>query len=407
MSINNKIRVCIITQSHLSCNPRVLKEAITLSKIGYEISILTSVHSKELLELDLLLTKNHQINIIHISDLSKKDVNSIIDRGLKKLATLLVKHFKLETSLALGYGSYRYYKICKSIKADLYICHQELATYIGSKLLKSGYKVAYDIEDWYTEDLLPYARSQRPLKLLHKVESIALNKGSFCLTTSNVLARKLSQVYSSKLPESIYNVFPSQNSLLEKHREFCKPLKLFWFSQTIGPGRGLEQFIHLTNSFSSSIELHLLGNIDISYRENLTLLMPQIHQIYFHEIVAEQKLFQKIASFDIGLALELNVPLSRNFTITNKFFQYLQAGLPVIASCTDGQNEGFEKFKHGFKLSQKPSSTEIIQLDEWLNNPVELQKSHQKAIEAAKFYNWENESKKLIHLVEKALDSTS
>ncbi|MDB5120215.1 MAG: hypothetical protein JWN56_1433 [Sphingobacteriales bacterium] len=404
--MNNKVKICVISQAHLCCNPRVLKEVLTLSELGYEIFVITSGYSKEFFQNDLSLIKNHKIKMVYVSDLSKNDIHSFIDRLLKKLGTFLVKFLSLETSLALGYGSFRYYRICKSVNANLYICHQELATYIGNKLIKSNYKVAYDIEDWYSEDLLPQARNERPLNLLQKAESIALNKGIFCTTTSHALAIKLAQAYSCKLPHTIYNVFPSQITLIEKYKEFCKPLKLFWFSQTIGSGRGLEQFIFLTNFFHYTLELHLLGNIDISYREKLKMLMPIQHHLYFHEIVSEQKLAEKIATFDIGLALELTVPLSRNYTITNKFFQYIQSGLPIIASKTHGQNEAFEKFKPGIKLSQNPSEKEIIEVENWLSNPIELQSARQKAIEAAHTFNWENESKTLIHLVENALNVT-
>ena len=339
-----KKTICIITQSHLCHNPRVLKEAVTLSQNGYTVHILNCIFSKELLDQDLSLIKNHTICLKAISDFSKSNYKSFLDRCVKKFGVFLIKYLNIETSLSLGYGSFKYYKACKSINADLYICHQELATYIGNKLIRSGCKVAFDLEDWYAEDLLPLARSERPVNLLRKIESIALNEGLFCTTTSNVLANKLSITYSCKLPHLIYNVFPSQNNLLNKQKEFSNPLKLFWFSQTIGPGRGLEQFIVLSNSLKNKFELHLLGNIDTSYQESLKTLMPTKHKLYFHEIVEEQKLAEKIASFDIGLALELAAPLSRNYTITNKFFQYLQAGLPIITSETQGQNEGFEKY---------------------------------------------------------------
>ena len=400
-----KIIVCIVTQSHLCRNPRVLKEAITLSAAGYEILIVTSAYSKSLSKQDLFLIKGHNITIVHGSDLSKKNYRSFIDRSIKKLGVLFIKYLNLETSLALGYGVFRYYKICKSIKADLYICHQELATFIGNKLINSGFRVSFDLEDWYAEDLLLSSRNERPINLLRRSEFFALKKASFCTTTSNALAKKLSQTYACNLPHVIYNVFPSQTSLLEKQKDFSRTLKLFWFSQTVGPGRGLEQFIHLTSSLSKKLELHLLGNIDESYREKLKLLIPIQHGLYFHELVEEQVLAEKIASFDIGLALELITPKSRDYTITNKFFQYLQSGLPIIASATEGQNEGFEKFQPGFKLSQNPSAKEIINLGKWLMNPVEVELARLRASEAAKFYNWEIESKKLIALVSTHLQS--
>lgn len=401
----NKIRVCIISQAHLCRNPRVLKEAITLSEFGFEIFIITSIYSKSLSRQDQFLIQDHNIKLIKVSDLTKKDKHSSIDRGLKKLGTLLIKHLKFETSLALGYGSFRYFNICKSIKADLYICHQELATYIGNKLVRFGCKVAFDFEDWYSEDLLPDARNKRPINLLRKTESKALNTGLFSITTSLALARVLSKTYSSKIPAVIYNVFQTNTHLPKKTKDYNTPLKLFWFSQTIGIGRGLEEFIQILASVKNGIELHLLGSITLEYKKELSLLIPQQHQIYFHELVEEQNLAEKIASFDIGLALERTEALSRNYTITNKFFQYLQAGLPVITSETAGQTEVFNACKPGFMLSQNPTSGQVAELENWLNNPEALTIAQKGAKEAALFYNWENESKKLIQLVNNHLDT--
>ena len=49
---------------------------------------------------------------------------------------------------------------------------------------EEGKKVAFDIEDWYSHDLLPEARASRPLALLRKLEKKALCNGVFSITTS-------------------------------------------------------------------------------------------------------------------------------------------------------------------------------------------------------------------------------
>ena len=137
--------ICILTQSHLCRNPRVLKEAITLAKNGYDVKILNSIYSKDLLRQDLLSIKNYNVEIIHIIDLTQKSLGVIIDRAFYKLGRSLIKYYNIESSLALGYGLSKYYKIAHRINADLYICHQELATYTGNKLIKDGFKEAFDI----------------------------------------------------------------------------------------------------------------------------------------------------------------------------------------------------------------------------------------------------------------------
>jgi glycosyltransferase involved in cell wall biosynthesis len=403
MTVLRDKKIVIVSQSHICRNPRVLKEALTLSKESYNVTVLTAIYSEDLLQEDFALLKGTNISYKFYSDLRLPGIKSYIARLVRKIAIELQLKLKIESIRSLGFKTGILLKKCASYSADLYIMHQELPTYIGTKMVKQGYKVAFDIEDWYSEDLLPIAQIRRPLNLLKRSESEAVNNGAYCTTTSAVLAHQLALVYSSNEPEVIYNVFPARPDL-KVTKTIGSPVKLFWFSQNIGPGRGLEEFIKLLHNTATKLELHLLGNISNSYQNHLKVIMPAKYQLFFHELVSEINLANKIAEFDIGLALELQSPPSRNYTITNKFFQYLQAGLPVIASETAGQNEAFDKFEPGFKLAQNPGDEEIAKLDNWLSDKASLMASKQKAIEAARFYNWENESKKLIQLVKNILE---
>ena len=397
-------RICILTQSHLCRNPRVLKEAIALDNQGYSVYVLNAIFSKTLLQEDQDLLRNHpRIRVEHVSELSEKSISAWIDRAFNRIGRTLVKRYGFENPIALGYGPFNYWSKCRRINASLYICHQELATYIGTRLLKAGYKVAFDFEDWYSADLLPEARSKRPIRLLQKIEALALKQGTYCTTTSKAMSTQLAAAYDCPTPEVIYNTFPSQPSLLNREHSFSDPLKLFWFSQTIGPGRGLENFITLLKSINAGVELHLLGNIDAAYSNLLTGLLGEDHRLYFHELVEEKHLAGKIAEFDIGLALEQTDPPNRNYTITNKIFQYLQSGLPVIATKTAGQCEMFEKFKPGKLLSQQANADDVETLNLWLKDAAALHQARSIAKEAAAYYSWEHESQKLLDLVNNAI----
>lgn len=381
----------------------MLKEAVTLAANGYSIDIITTIYSNELHQQDHLAIGGLNIRLHFITNSSARDFWSLAARMMNKTGKLLNKYLGIQTLFALGYAPYQYLKKAIAVNADLYICHQELASYVGTKLLALGFKVAFDIEDWYSEDLLPVAKKERPVKLLQQVESIALTKGTYVTTTSNTLANVLAKQYGSKTPVVIYNVFPPLKNTFA-NKTFAAPVKLFWFSQTIGPGRGLEKFIKLLNNLKEEVQLHLLGAVNEAYKNQLGLLIAKQHYIYFHPLVPENDLMRKIASFDIGLALESSDIASRDNTITNKFFQYLQAGLPIIATETAGQLEGFEHFKPGVLIPQSPNDAAIKTLAKWLTNPQEIALAAERAKQAALYYNWENESKKLIQLVADAVD---
>ena len=396
-----KYKICIVTQAHLCRNPRVLKEAICLHDAGYGITILNSAFDAALKLEDLNLLKGRNINLHSVSDLSKSGFTSIIDRMLQKVGVTILTKLKFETQLALGYAPWRYLKILRKHEYDLYICHQELPSCLGTLLMKEGFKVAFDFEDWYSEDLLPEARKGRALKTIQNAEKIALQHAGNCWTTSNAMAKSLAIRYNSKEPHVIYNTFSSQ--IIAAKTIFKTPLKLFWFSQTLGKGRGLEPFINILIKLNCPFELHLLGRCNSSYKNDLKSLVNNKFKLEFHELQPNHLLPSYISQFDIGLALEQNEPLSRKYTITNKLFQYLQAGLPLIATDTPGQKEIIGKTKAGVLIDLSKPEQWIHLVESFLTDHAVFHDYRQNAIQAAKKYKWEIERGKLLNIISKIL----
>ncbi|WP_316797799.1 glycosyltransferase [Pedobacter frigidisoli] len=394
-------KVCIITHTHLSRNPRVLKEALALIEAGYEVYLLNSVYSKVLVAADLALLNGFPIYIEHISDLSKNDFRSFFDRALKKVGNLLIKYFKWETCYALGYAPQRYISISKKIKADLYICHQELPLYVGANLVKSGLNVAFDIEDWHAEDLLREAVLLRPIKLLRHLEAFALENGRYSTTTSEALAKQLSIRYHVQQPNVIYNSFQVDQQILQIEKQIKLPIKLVWYSLNIGKGRGLEEFIEILNRLNVNVELHLIGEIEPLYKREIQKLIDRGFDVFFYPPVPTTQMEKTLSKFDVGLAIELHQPKNREFTITNKFFQYVQSGLPIIATNTVGQQEVFKLFNPGILIDfNKPDEAALAK---WLNNPHAIKNAKANSHKMANAYDWKTQKINLLNLVKYAL----
>jgi glycosyltransferase involved in cell wall biosynthesis len=377
----------------------VLKEAIALDEAGHQVHVLNSIHSIALLNEDLSLIAGTKISYEAISDASANSFTTLRDKLFRKIGTMLVKKFRIQNPNALGYGLNRYIKRCRELAADLYICHQELPTYVGTVLLKHGYKVGFDLEDWYSEDLSVQKRMRRPVDLLKKLERTALNKGVFCITTSHAMAFAMAQRYSSKVPNVIYNVFEPVS--VETIAKSSNPMRLIWFSQTIGFDRGIEEFIAGLNMAEKSYELHLLGNCAVGFNEIILGLINSRHKVIFHSLKPVNELMPFLSSFDIGLALEKSCFDSRTYTITNKLFQYIESGLPVIASRTSGQDEIMNRYQCGWQVDlETPDIVATV-----LNNiePRNWKEMRERAISASKYLDWNNEKKKLLSIIHDSL----
>lgn len=394
-------KVCIITQSHLCRNPRVLKEAMALANAGFDTTVIQNTYCHQLTKEDHDLTRDTGIKLIPVAQLEHRTLRVFFYRALKKWGDILVRYFKLQSPLALGYASVFLERVALKQNAELYIGHQEAGLYCGVRLLKAGKKVAFDFEDWYSEDLLEEARIWRPLKLLKRSEEIALKSGAFCFTTSPAMADELAAAYSSAKPEVIYNTFDFDERVITT-KTFEPPLKLLWFSQTVGPGRGLDEFIRLMAQVEGSIELHLLGQVAESFKTKLMHIQNR-HKLYFHPLVPANRLPARIAEFDIGLALELDEPPSRRYTITNKLFQYLLSGLPVIATRTPGQCEIVGRHGGGILIDLKNQKS-IAELQAFLTGKSRLKEAREQAITTARSLNWQNEQNKLLNTVRSVLN---
>lgn len=388
--------ICIISHQHLSRNPRVLKESIALEKLGFKITLLTSIYNDKLLTEDYKLSKQASINLVFYNDLISKNCISFTNRLFNKIGRKLNK-LGVENKYALGYAPNKCLKLAIAQNACLYICHQELPTYIGTKLLKLGKKVAFDFEDFYSEDLLPSDRRYRPQKKLAAVEKFALNFGSLCYTTSSALAKDLQAKYSAKnRPNIVFNSFPGYFTSQQNNQS---PIQLIWLSQTIGPGRGLEEFIKASNSTTkNSFVLNLRGNISDEYQLKLKQLLTNKKNILnFLPLIPSETIQDDLTNYQIGLATEPTLPLNKDLTISNKIFHYLSVGLPVIATKTKGQLSLQKDF--GNAINYYSSSEELTTILEELDL-VALIKS-KKNIEhsySAK-YDWSIQEKHLQQMI--------
>ena len=399
-------KICIISHAHLTNNPRVYKEAVSLANAGYDVSIVTLLINNEIYQSDLKLLKDYKIDYSHSVNLLPGQVSSLkllYSKSVRKSAQLLSRYFKIETPETLSYNVTELLHKAEGTNADLYIGHNEPGLWAGVQLLKKNRNVAFDFEDWYSRDYLVPGRA---IKLLARLENEALQKGIYVSTTSEAMANALSKEYNSTKPEVIYNAFNKD----ELHNSVPKLeernyLSLYWFSQSIGPGRGLEQIIDAINLVNDKIAINLRGNIYEDFKTYLQSKLIKPHKMFFLDPVSPSQLINSMKDYDMGLSLELDYPPSRYLTVTNKILHYLLAGVPVLASNTAGQRE---------IASMSQGAVEIINLNDpqktadkisyFLNNRQRLITMREQAIKVSgQKFNWEVQEKIFLSHVEQAL----
>ncbi len=405
----NRRNILILTASHLCRNPRVVKEATALGTAGHEVMVLT-ISAQERFELiDRELIRDlpfRRLLLNYTAGTVGNRAADFLQRGATWLARHLCSEWGIETAQALGPASALLHR-ARAVPADLTILHTEIPIWAAQHLVRDGRRVAVDVEDWYSEDLLFADRQSRPIHLLRAAEKFALQHCAYASATSQSMADALVKAYGCPPPHVIRNTFPLQPRA-RSHEPGPNAIPRFiWFSQTIGPGRGLELFFAAWNRTRHPSHVYLLGDERPGYREKIMSRLPAARrtQVHFIPLVAPDELPHKLAEFDLGLALEPHLPLNRDITITNKILQYMNAGLAVVASDTAGQQEVMKIAPDcGLLVSAHETTDFARQLDTLLGNPARLRAAQLAARSAAeREFCWEKDTPRLLAAVEQAV----
>ena len=143
----------------------------------------------------------------------------------------------------------------------------------------------------------------------------------------------------------INNVFPLPASApdradrpdrLDDQREFS----VYWFSQTIGPNRGLEDVIRALGLTARPASLTLRGCAAPGYVESLRAIAATAAPRVDLRIVppaSPARMVDECRAFDLGVSAEQGHIRNRLLNLPNKATTYPLAGLPVVLTDTPGQ----------------------------------------------------------------------
>lgn len=395
-------KICIVSDKHLHANPRVWKEATTLANNGYEVSVVTQFSSVDSIKQDEALLKRLDAKFeykagVDMTPGRAKKSTILFYKVRRKLAATMKKLTGLDSEYLITYAPEQLYGKALLEDADLYIAHVEGGYCVGKRLHKAKKNVAFDQEDWFSRD---YLVPERPVKLLSSLERYALKHGQYVTCPSEAMASGLESAYKTNKPSVVYNCFPKEE--LPKDITTTK-ISLVWFSQTIGSGRGLERIIDTIKKLDVTVSLLLIGNCSDAYKQTLLqrLGADSAHELKIQSPVPHHELHEILLQQDIGLALENDHPDNKDTTVSNKMFQYLQAGLKVLATDTKGQAEVGEKFPDAVMLVDAGND------GNWNDKLQELIDRKVSAVSIAEKYyehfSWEQQEAKLLSLVETAL----
>lgn len=406
--------IVLLTGNHLCHNPRVLKEATVLAARGHAVTVLGAWFMAALKRRDQDLLRGAPFAFEAVVDLTGAGFAGAMARFRSRLrakgAASAFRVLGRESASQLGYAAPALCARALRVPADLYIAHSEAGLAAASALLDRGFRVGADMEDWFSEDLAPEERIGRPLTLLRRLEARVLRASAHSASPSRAMSMALSEAYGCRPPAVVYNAFAwadRQGIDGQRRDRTGQAPSVHWVSQTLGPGRGLEELLAALPMVERPFQVHLRGVPVAGFELWLSGRIPAMFRprVFTHDLVSNDKLLSRIAEHDIGFAGEQDFCRSRNLTVTNKILHYLCGGLPVVASATAGQIE-VAGLAPGAVFLYPPGDAPALAraIDGLLGRPDALAAARQAALAAAeKTFSWEVQAPALVQSVEHAL----
>lgn len=415
-------RICLITPTHLAANPRLVKEADALAEGGYDVRVVACQYMDWAMDADrtILERARWRANLV----CWKSDMQPYLFWKSRLRQHIYCRLLELLRSDGLSEGDeelalYAYDRVIPELlkqvlndPADLYIAHNLQALPVAAIAARKHHaKVGFDAEDFHS-GMLPFrATPSITERLTEFFENLYLSKCDYITASSPGIAEAYAAKYGISKPLPILNVFP----LSHRPQEFrpskeSDPLTLYWFSQTIGPNRGLEDIVQALGVLrNQNIQLHLRGNWQAGYRVQLSELATSVglnpQQIIAHAPAPPDEMVRLSAQYDVGLALEQRVSENREVCLTNKIFTYLLGGNAVIATATKGQRPVIEAIgAAGFCYEPGDVNRLAGGIKLMHENRLYLQRARRLAWDwGTRKYNWDLEKKKFLRVIETVL----
>lgn len=360
-------RIRIYIGRHLCTAPRPQKEANALAAAGHEVSVHGIAFDPGQSARDRELAAGRRWRWEPVADYTKRRA-AWLGRRLRHRAAK--EWFRLTGHIDGDVWSYANTALAVHAlraPADLTIVHAEGGLWFAQRLLARGCCVGVDFEDWFSRDLTLEQQRGRPVAELARLEGELMRRCTYRLAPSRAMAAAMAKACGTTPPEVIYNTFPAGDAPPEPRPG--AHVSLHWFSLVLGPDRGLETLASALPLLQGEWELHLRGEPAPGYRDHWLASVPaRLHaRIRFHPTVPAAALPGILRQHDIGLALDVSTIPSRNLTVTNKLFHYLQAGLAVAASDTAGHREVLDGTGAGganFPSGDAPALAQV--LNRWI-----------------------------------------
>lgn len=363
-------KVCILTTVHQVSDIRIFhKEMKTLSLLGYKVIFIVQ-HDKD------------------------EAIDKIEIRALPKSRNRFHRMFVL---------SWNANNLAVTEDADIYHFHDPELIPIGLRLKRKGKKVIYDVHEDVPRQILSKPWIPAPLQktiswTVERIENYAAKRFDYIVTATPYIRDRFLKINRNSVD---VNNFPLLSELHIPNTDWNSKEKLVCYVGGIGRVRGIQEMVQAIGLTPYS--MLLAGNFESSAEREIAVQRDGWHQVTELGHINRTEVKEVLARSMAGLVLFHPEPNHINAQ-PNKMFEYMSAGLPVIASHFPLWKEIIEGNNCGICVDPL-NVIEIANAISWImDNPEQAKQmgdNGRKAVEEK--YNWGQERNKLLRIYEELI----
>ncbi|MCX6239623.1 MAG: glycosyltransferase family 4 protein [Bacteroidia bacterium] len=240
----------------------------------------------------------------------------------------------------------------------------------------------------------------------------------FWQMTERCLIRKARRVYTisesiSEILRSKYRInvglvrntpeFKSIKNFPPEYRLVHEGLKVLIYQGAVNRGRGLEMIISAMKYLPEAM-LFIVG--DGEEEENLEKLVSQTklyNRVIFYGRVQFEELKFLTMQADLGLSAEEDICLNYRYSLPNKLFDYIHAGIPVLVSGLPEMKKIVLEQQIGQIIVDRSPEKLAAKIRKMLFDDELVKLWRTNAAATAKEFNWCKEKNRLIEIYEEFL----
>lgn len=370
-------KVCHISSAHQGLDVRIFhKECVSLAMAGYATHLVIAASHDEVAE------------------------------AAAKAVTLHAVSYPQRRWSRILFHAWRCFSIARKVNADIYHFHDAELIPFGFLFSIAGKKVIYDVhedlpKDIFTKDWIPQPLKSLVSRIASLVEYFGAKFFFSVVAATPFIAKRFQRVNSETI--NVCN-FPLLHELVggsgisKKSTEVC-------YVGGIAKIRGALEVCGAMGQLKSDVRLNLVGDFNDSALAQSMMAMPGWKNINVLGYLDRDGVRAVLGRSMAGL-VTLHPVINYVDALPVKMFEYMSAGIPVIASDFPLWREIVDGNNCGLLVDPLDSSAIGGAIDFLAANPaiaIRMGKNGRRAVEQK--YNWRIEEEKLLAFYQKLCES--